>query len=275
MSLQIGSELFDIGSHLETSAASSVSANASAAASSIGADLSQSQLSQSIDKKPAANGLKQKPKRLPSDTAEPDPESTALTYLTTPYKEAGVLSIEVPVAGTLTFKPSDMNSETHRKLAQAVKHHRVAKVTADIGPDKDPELMMEEQDKRLKDIERKKARERKKQEEKFEDDAFVGLKRRGGKSLRAGSYSGDEAGGRSGPSTRGGVRRDHSDEYEQDDFVVSSPAPKNAGDGDGSVEDDDGAGGSDMDVDDEPDEMEKMEAQIVSCLARFSAQTVH
>ncbi len=251
MSLQLGGELFDIQSHAEPSASTSSAPNAEAAASAIGAELPSSQPSQN------ANGKGPKPRRLPSDTAEPDVNGTSLTYLVTPHEASGLLTVELPIAGSLSFKPSDMNSETHRKLAQAVKHHRVAKVTAEDNFVKiDPELEAEERDKKLREQDRKKAKERKKLEEKADDEAFAMARRRGGRQARADSFSGDERPGGKGlaPRRRGGAGAG-ADDYEEDDFVVGTP--EGQADGSGSDEEEEGDSANDS-----PDEMERAEARI-------------
>ncbi|KDN39451.1 hypothetical protein K437DRAFT_259048 [Tilletiaria anomala UBC 951] len=267
MSLQVGAELFDIQSHLEANASTpavDIKGGAMETAvqqSSLGSDPPAS--SATVRRPAGVNGSATFPsKRMPSHTPEPNRNSTSLSYLVVPHEEAEILTVELPVAGTLSFKASDVNSETHRQLAQAVKHHRVAKVTASDGPDKDPQLLQDEEDRRLKEIERKKQRERKKKEEEQELDAFMGKRRgryeSGGEGLGGSSaYRRSGAAGRAG---RPGASRGGSEEYEEDDFVVASPA-REKGSGSDDDEDEDHEGDV-MDVDDEPDEMEKMEAQI-------------
>ena len=258
MSLQIGGELFDIQSHLEAN----VSSN-DTRARAMAAVLQESSSSAPATPPARSTNGQVTRRRMPSDLTEPNREATSLSYLVVPYEAAQILSVEMPLAGTLSFKPSDMNSETHKKLAQAVKHHRVAKVTAVEGPDIDPDQMAEEEDKRLKDLERKKARERAKKAAKDDDDAFV-VRRRGGRYERAGSFDADELDSGGVGRSYGRARdKDRNEDYEEDDFVVGSAAKRQDSEQD-EEEDADGEG-EDMDVDEEPDEMERMEARIVSC----------
>ncbi|KDN43246.1 hypothetical protein RSAG8_06213, partial [Rhizoctonia solani AG-8 WAC10335] len=85
MSLQLGTELFDINSNVEGSRVPPISH-------------SQSQTQSS-----------QAPKR-----------GGGSSYLYTQHKHAGVLQCEVPITGTLTLQPTGMFSATHRQLVRAV-----------------------------------------------------------------------------------------------------------------------------------------------------------
>lgn len=171
----------------------------------------------------------------------PDPVAAnpALAYLVIPDSDAQILSVRTPISGALTFQPSDVNSKTHRRLAAAVKHQRVAKVTTTEAPlgvgsqvttvdgmELDPEQSAALEDRRLKDIERKKQRERKKAEERFEDDLEFSTRQRGtgGSAL---STAQDKYRGRATRASAAPRRSGHpggeEDEggYEVDDFVVT------------------------------------------------------
>ncbi|CUA77130.1 RNA polymerase-associated protein LEO1 [Pongo abelii] [Rhizoctonia solani] len=107
MSLQLGTELFDINS------------NAEASRPPLPHSQSQSQTQSS-----------QAPKRVGGSS-----------YLYTQHKHAGVLQCEVPITGTLTLQPTGMFSATHRQLVRAVgqRHSRTARLRLAPEPTMDPE----------------------------------------------------------------------------------------------------------------------------------------
>ncbi|KAF8705594.1 Leo1-like protein, partial [Rhizoctonia solani] len=109
MSLQLGTELFDINANAEGS-------RPVPAASQLQTQ-SQTQSSQA-------------PKR-----------AGGLSYLYTQHKHAGVLQCEVPITGTLTLQPTGMFSATHRQLVRAVgqRHSRTARLRLAPEPTMDPE----------------------------------------------------------------------------------------------------------------------------------------
>lgn len=178
--------------------------------------------------------------------AAPPPEASghpALAYLVVPDADAQVLSVRTPISGAVTFQPSDVNSKTHRRLAAAVKHQRVAKVTTTEAPlgvgsqtttadglELDPEQSAALEDRRLKDIERRKQRERKKAEERYDDDLGAASRRRGaGTSALAAAHDGYHRSRRSPPaSSRGGHRGREEEGYEEDDFVVTDEEEEEA-----------------------------------------------
>lgn len=53
-----------------------------------------------------------------------------LTYLVAQHKRAGILQAEAPITGTMSLRPTGMQSETHRMLVRAVgqKHSKVARL---------------------------------------------------------------------------------------------------------------------------------------------------
>ncbi|CAE6437590.1 unnamed protein product [Rhizoctonia solani] len=107
MSLQLGTELFDINANVEGSRVAPP------------ATQSQPQTQSS-----------QAPKR-----------AGGLSYLYTQHKHAGVLQCEVPITGTLTLQPTGMFSATHRQLVRAVgqRHSRTARLRLAPEPTMDPE----------------------------------------------------------------------------------------------------------------------------------------
>ncbi|CAE6359252.1 unnamed protein product [Rhizoctonia solani] len=109
MSLQLGTEIFDINANAEGSRP--------VPAASQPQTQSQTQSSQT-------------PKR-----------AGGLSYLYTQHKHAGVLQCEVPITGTLTLQPTGMFSATHRQLVRAVgqRHSRTARLRLAPEPTMDPE----------------------------------------------------------------------------------------------------------------------------------------
>ncbi|KAH7335557.1 Leo1-like protein-domain-containing protein [Rhizoctonia solani] len=101
MSLQLGTELFDINANVEGSRAP-----------------------------PTAHSPVPTPKRAGGSS-----------YLYTQHKHAGVLQCEVPITGTLTLQPTGMFSATHRQLVRAVgqRHSRTARLRLAPEPTMDPE----------------------------------------------------------------------------------------------------------------------------------------
>ncbi|KAG9122232.1 hypothetical protein FRC07_001482 [Ceratobasidium sp. 392] len=101
MSLQLGTEVFDITSNMD------------------GARPSASiQSQQTPTKRPAG-----------------------LSYLYTQHKHAGVLQCEVPITGTMTLQPTGMFSATHKQLVRAVgqRHSRTTRLRLAPEPTMDPE----------------------------------------------------------------------------------------------------------------------------------------
>ncbi|KAG9089771.1 hypothetical protein FS749_001065 [Ceratobasidium sp. UAMH 11750] len=114
MSLQLGTEVFDITCNIDglrpTTSASTQSQ-------------SQSQPQQTQVKRPGGLG-----------------------YLYTQHKHAGVLQCEVPITGTMTLQPTGMFSATHKQLVRAVgqRHSRTTRLRLAPEPTMDPERAQRE-----------------------------------------------------------------------------------------------------------------------------------
>lgn len=248
MSLQLGKELFDITSTVDTSG--------SVSRQSVGGT------------------------QAPAALAAPVSKPQGLTYLVAQHKRAEILQCEAAIAGYMSLRPTGMQSETHRMLVRAVgqKHTRVARLRMAPDPTMDPER---EKMELMKQVSKKQPRRPR------EDDGFAGAGRRKRVSYGNRKRSGDDmwtddedeegfvgasedeyGGGRSGG--RGGKRHKEDEhdsrrgpgEYQNDDFVVAD------------TEDEDGDFvGSDAgrkkkrrarkaDADTEEDDLEKLEAKI-------------
>ena len=114
LSLRLGKELFDITENRDTSA--------SIARQHIGAHSSQLNASQ-------------------SQSDVPNSRSQGLTYLVAQHKRSQVLQSEAIITGYMTFRPTGMQSETHRMLVRAVgqKHNKIARLRMAPDPTMDPE----------------------------------------------------------------------------------------------------------------------------------------
>ncbi|QRV88597.1 RNA polymerase-associated protein LEO1 [Ceratobasidium sp. AG-Ba] len=64
-----------------------------------------------------------------------------LSYLYTQHKHAGVLQCEIPITGTMTLQPTGMFSATHKQLVRAVgqRHSRTTRLRLAPEPTMDPE----------------------------------------------------------------------------------------------------------------------------------------
>lgn len=117
-------------------------------------------------------------KHAESSAPTADGGKVPLTYLFVPHAKEGVLQAEGPVRTALTFKPN-LNSETHQKLASAIKHQRSARVVA--GQEMfglDAEREKERIERQLKESERKRQRERNKAMRDDDDYDELGLNAR-------------------------------------------------------------------------------------------------
>ena len=96
--------------------------------------------------------------------AEPNVQGVPLSYLFVPHPREGVLEAECAVRTSLSFKPS-LHSDTHQKIASAIRHQRGARVvaTSETFGALDPEREKERIERALKDSEKKRHRERMKQ----------------------------------------------------------------------------------------------------------------
>lgn len=197
LSLRLGKELFDINQSVDTSAA-----NPTLQPQSQSQQQSQSQ-SQS---QPEPN---------------PNPAAAAgLTYLVAQHKRAQLLQAAVAITGTLTLRPTGMQSATHRMLVRSVgqRHSRVARLRMAPEPTVDPAREVAE-------IAKQNAKKSRKRE-----PGTGGGRRKGGRR-RAAEWSDDEDGegvedGEGGYGSDeeprvGRAERKREGEYEEDDFVVA------------------------------------------------------
>ncbi|KAJ1018124.1 hypothetical protein NDA16_004990 [Ustilago loliicola] len=282
MSLQVGSELFDITQQTEkgrVSTATNTGTNTPQMGSSSQAAGPSSQLlSQATQSMPmGSSGSSNRP-------------AQSLAYLVVPHEREQVMEAQGPIAGTLSFTPADTQSETHRRIAKALRFQKTARVVATAAGEGalDPEVEKARTEKELKDAEKKRIRERQKADRKsgkFDDDMFdIESRRRSryvaGRKTGAGPrntdyYSdesdlggaADDVGGRSG-SKRGLASQRYAEE-DDDGFIVDDEGDDDEDDGNGQgrgagrrkkkrPSDDEDA----MEVDDEPDEMELAERKI-------------
>ncbi|ETS60508.1 hypothetical protein PaG_05352 [Moesziomyces aphidis] len=279
MSLQVGSELFDITQQTEKGRVSVANTGANtpqlgASSQSAGPSSSQQLLSQATQSVPMGSS---------GSTNRP---AQSLSYLVVPHEAEQVMEAQGPIAGSLAFTPADTQSETHRRIAKALRFQKTARVVATAAGEGalDPEIEKARIEKELKDAEKKRVRERQKADRKsgkFDDDMFdIESRRRsryvGGRKLGAGPrnadyYSDDSdlGGGADDVGGRGGSKRAAaSQRYAEDDddgFIVDDEGDDDDDDGQRagrrkkkrSSDDEDG-----MEVDDEPDEMELAEQKI-------------
>lgn len=169
--------------------------------------------------------------------APPATKAQGLTYLVAQHKRAEILQCEAMITGTMTLRPTGMQSEAHRMLARAVgqKHTKQARLRLAPDPTMDPER---EKMELLKQVSKKTRKPR------GEDDGLGGGRRRrsGYSRKRSGddmwsddedeeAFGGasDDEFGQAGPSGRHAKRRKTGDadakrgpgEYQNDDFVVA------------------------------------------------------
>ncbi|SOV05376.1 related to LEO1 - component of the Paf1 complex [Ustilago sp. UG-2017a] len=282
MSLQVGSELFDITQQTEkgrVSTATNTGTNTPQMGSSSQAAGPSSQLlSQATQSMPmGSSGSSNRP-------------AQSLSYLVVPHEREQVMEAQGPIAGSLAFTPADIQSETHRRIAKALRFQKTARVVVTAAGEGalDPEVEKARIEKELKDAEKKRIRERQKADRKsgkFDDDMFdIESRRRSryvaGRKTGAGprntNYYSDESdldgaaddvGGRSG--SKRGVASQRYAEEDDDGFIVDDEGDEDEDDGKGhgrgsgrrkkkrSSDDEDA-----MEVDDEPDEMELAEQKI-------------
>lgn len=161
--------------------------------------------------------------------------------------------------GSFTFRPTSTASESHQRLAKAVRKQKGTLVKETIVR-ADPELEKERLEKEEKKRGQKRMREIKKRnkgKEEEDDDAFWdsaarSARRTGARSLATGTVDSD--------AINGYEEEGLEETIDDDGFVVDDDAEEDL-DGEGSQEED-------MEVDDEPDEMELMEAEMVSLAPR-------
>lgn len=223
-SLQLGSEFYDISQATERV--------------------------QSIDVKPPSSQSGLVP-------LQPDQHLTHLFVKHDGQEQVNMFQSEAPILGTFTFRPTSTKSESHQRLAKAVRKQK-GTLVKETQVREDPEKEKERKEKEEKKMSQKKMRDIKKRmkgKEDEDDDAFWdsaarSARRTGARSLASTTLDGE-----------GEVLNDGDLEEAVDDdgFVVDDDLDDDV-DGDGSQDED-------MDVDDEPDEMELMEAEMVSDIA--------
>lgn len=182
-------------------------------------------------------------------------------------EQVNMYQSEAPIMGSFTFRPTSTTSESHQRLAKAVRKQK-GTLVKETALREDPELEKERLEREEKKRGQKRMREMKKRmkgKEDDDDDAFWDAATRGAR--RAGARSMAGASGPGAGLTTNGLDDEVVEETIDDDgFVVD----------DENDDDDDGEDiqGGDVDVDDEPDEMELMEARMVSH-GRCSAVEAH
>lgn len=208
--------------------------------------------------------------RLP---LQPEQHLTHLFVKHDGQEQVNMYQSEAPIMGNFTFRPTSTTSDSHQRLAKAVRKQKgtLVKETQVI---EDPELEKERKEKEEKKKGQKRMREMRKKmkgKEDEDDDAFWdsaarSARRTGARSMAINGMDEEPING-----VEGGME----ETMEDDGFVVDDEDEEDL-DGEGSQEED-------MEVDDEPDEMELMEAEMVSAvldslLGRggfyFSAQTL-
>lgn len=178
--------------------------------------------------------------------------------------QVNMFQAEAPIAGSMTFRPTSISSESHQRLAKAVRQQRGTLVKETVTKE-DPELVKiraekEEKFKRQARLrEQRKIRAAKGGADEEDDDAFWAS---AGRTVRK---HGAQAVGRAG-ATASQVALDADldavDDVEgaaiddDDGFVVDDEDGEDA-EGEGDEEDGEG----EMEVD-EPDEMDRMEAEM-------------
>ncbi|KAI0084462.1 Leo1-like protein-domain-containing protein [Irpex rosettiformis] len=266
LSLQLGKELFDITQTVDTSGA--VGRQALGGTQLPAQSQSQSQsLSQSQTAGAKAQGL---------------------TYLVAQHKRAEILQCEGIIKGTMTLRPTGMQSETHRMLVRAVgqKHSKIARLRMAPDPTTDPE--------REKMELLKQAAKKPKKSNRDEDGLGGGGKRRRASYTRKrpsddmwsdddddvgfGGGSEDEF-GLSGSADRKGKKKDESNkrgpgEYQNDDFLVADSEDEDAD----FVDSDDGArkkkSRRHREEVPEEDDLDRLEAKIEADEKKRRAQEV-
>lgn len=158
--------------------------------------------------------------------------------------------------GSLTFRPTSTASDSHQRLAKAVRKQK-GTLVKETELREDPDLEKERMEREEKKRGQKRMREMKKRlkgKEDEDDDAFWDAATRGARRAGARSMVGTSGDGAVGVVN--GLEDEIVDAVEDDGFVVDDENDEDV-DGDGSQEED-------MEVDEEPDEMELMEARMVS-----------
>ena len=220
---------------------------------------------------------------MPAADSKAGVKAQGLTYLVAQHKRAEILQCEAMITGTMSLRPTGMQSETHRMLVRAVgqKHTKVARLRIAPDPTTDPER---------EKLELLKQASKKTRKPKGEDDGFGNARRRrtgysrkrSGEDMWSdddddeifGGGSEDEYGAAAaGPSARKAAKRRKAGdaeessrrgpgEYQNDDFLVADS------DDDGDfAESDEGESRRQRKrkvrgEDEEQDDLDKLEAKI-------------
>ena len=176
--------------------------------------------------------------------AEPSTQGMPLTYIYVPHPEEGLLEAECAVRTSLTFKPN-VHSETHNKIASAIRHQRGMRVvaSADAFGGMDPEREKERIERQLKDAEKRKQRERIKAQREsndFDGDLDLGTRRHG---------------------VRGRASRSHVTEWSDDDEGPAAHAYDYEEEDDGFIVHDE-EDGDEPEADDDDDDMDRADRDI-------------
>ena len=210
-------------------------------------------------------------------------KAQGLTYLVAQHKRAEILQCEGVIKGTMTLRPTGMQSETHRMLVRAVgqKHSKIARLRMAPDPTTDPER---------EKIELAKQAAKKPRKSHRDDDDLGGSKhrrqtysrKRAGDDMWSddddddigfGGASEDEF-GLSGSVDRKGKKRDGESskrgpgEYQNDDFLVADSDDEDAD----FVLSDDGAkrkkSRRHREEEPEEDDLERAEAKLEASLKK-------
>lgn len=241
LSLQLGSEFYDITTSSERAQHAPSSTSASAADTTTAASL-----------------------------VPPQPIQH-LTHLFVKHDGQDSLNVyqaEAPIVGSMTLRPTSITSESHQRLAKAVRQQRGILVKETVTKE-DPELekeRLEREEKKRKQLRAREAKKRRPQDD-DDDDAFWAS---AGRAVRRGT------GTAAGKRVPVGVANAYDDE-DDDDADGTGALLETVGDeeDDGFVVDDEedeegesssgrrgGRGNRDIDMDDEPDEIDKLEAEM-------------
>ncbi|KIY52934.1 hypothetical protein FISHEDRAFT_34375 [Fistulina hepatica ATCC 64428] len=166
--------------------------------------------------------------RGPSQSKPATPAKQGLNYLVAQHKYSEILHVEAPITGTMSLRPTGMQSETHRMLVKAVgqKHSKTARLKMAAHSEVAPE-------RELKEFAKQEAKRSRKRSEPRGDGSS--RRRRGGSRKSIDTYSDDEEeifGGSdddvdSPPRTRRKISREEGPgggDYQEDDFVVADEA---------------------------------------------------
>jgi RNA polymerase-associated protein LEO1 len=184
---------------------------------------------------------------------QPDQHLTHLFIKHDGQEQVNMYQSEAPIMGTFTFRPTSTKSESHQRLAKAVRKQKGTLVKETVVRE-DPELEKERKEKEEKKASQKRMRESKKRtkgKEDEDDDAFWDSAARSARRTGARSLV---SSGLDGELPNGVDERELEEGVDDDGFVVDDDLDDDL-DAEGSDE-------ADMDVDDEPDEMELMEAEM-------------